>query len=237
MSMSRNVAATTVLLTALLSVSARGQTPTELDRRNSLAVSMIQTRPQGALARNIGFGYGLNGSYLFRLDHAGIVSIRSDIGVVDYGNESKRSALSEAVGDRIQVNVRTTNYMVPVSIGPQLTWPTGSFRPYVNAGFGGQWFFTESDVEATSDRTPFASTTNQTDFSAMWTTGAGIYVPVVAGKTNVQLDFGVQYLGGGSARYLAPGSIADLPDGHVRISPMESATHVMVVRIGARIRL
>ncbi len=135
------------------------------------------------------------------------------------------------------MNVRTTNYIVPVIVGPQLTWPTGAFRPYVNAGIGGQAFFTESDVEATGDRSPFASTTNQTDFSAAWAAGAGMYVPVVAGKTNVQLDLGVQYLGGGNARYLAPGSIADLPAGRVRISPMESATHVVVIRFGARIRL
>jgi hypothetical protein len=36
---------------------------------------------------------------------------------------------------------------------------------------------------------------------------------------------------------LAPGSIVDLPGGKVRISPMESATHLVVVRFGARIGL
>lgn len=237
MSITRNVLVNTVLLTAGLSISARGQAPTELALRSTFGISVIQTRPQGALARNIGFGYGLNGSYLFRLDPAGVFSLRADVGVVDYGHESKRSALSETIGDRVQVKVRTTNYIVPLSVGPQLTWPTGAFRPYVNAGVGGQAFFTESDVEGTGDLTSFASTTNQSDFSPSWTAGGGVYIPIVAGKTNVQLDLGFQYLNGGRTRYLAPGSIADLPGGHVSISPMTSATHIVVVRLGARIGL
>lgn len=237
MPITRSATAMTVLLAALHSAPSYGQTPTELQLRSTFGISVIQTRPQGALARNIGFGYGLNGSCLFRLDRAGLLSLRADVGVVDYGNESKRTPISETVGNRVQVNVRTTNYIVPLSVGPQLAWPTGAFRPYVNAGVGGQAFFTESDVKGTDDVTSFASTTNQSDFSASWTAGGGIYVPVVAGKTNVQLDLGVQYVGGASARYLAPGSIVDLPGGHVSISPMESATHLLVVRLGARIGL
>jgi hypothetical protein len=48
---------------------------------------------------------------------------------------------------------------------------------------------------------------------------------------------GFRYRKGGSARYLAPGSIVDLPGGHVTISPMQSVTHVVVIRLGARIGL
>ena len=207
----RNTAALAIVLAAVHAVPAHGQTSSELPRRCSFGLSVIQTRPRGALAQNIGFGYGLNGSYQFRLDRAGVLSLRADAGVVDYGNESKRVALSETIGDRVQVNVRTTNYIVPLSIGPQLTWPTGMFRPYVNAGVGGQAYFTQSDVEGTSDLTSFASTTNQSDFAASWMAGGGVYVPVVAGKVNVQLDLGLQYLAGSTARYLARGSITDLP--------------------------
>ena len=120
------------------SVNAGSAVPSDLALRSSGSVSLIQTRPQGAFGKNIGFGYGVNGAYLLRLDRAGIVSIRADVGVVEYGNESKRVAFSETVGGRVQVNVRTTHYIVPMSIGPQLTWPVGLVRPYINAGLGGQ---------------------------------------------------------------------------------------------------
>ena len=233
----RNASAAALLLTAALTISAQAQTTNEFALRSSFSLSAIQTRPQGALARNIGFGYGGNAAYLFRLDKLGILSLRADIGVVAYGNESKRTALSETVGDRVQVDVRTVNYIVPVSFGPELMWPKGAIRPYVNAGVARQHFFTESHIEPTGDYPWFASTKNQSDHSDSWTAGGGIYIPVVTGKVKTQLDLGVQYLNGGNARYLAPGGITDLPGGHVSISPLESATHMVVVRLGARIGL
>ena len=53
----------------------------------------------------------------------------------------------------------------------------------------------------------------------------------------VQLDMGVQYVNGNRSQYLAPGSIADLPGGQIKISPLESSTHMVIVRVGARIGL
>jgi outer membrane protein with beta-barrel domain len=235
MSSNRNVMARAAVFAALLPAVSQSQTSSALADRSSFSVAVIQSRPQGALARNIDLGYGANGAYEFRI--TSILGLRADLGVVAYGNESKRTALSETVGGRIQVNVRTTNYIMPMSIGPQIMWPTGAIRPYVNAGVGSQAFFTESHVESTDDLTPFASTTNQSDFAPSWTLGGGIYIPVAAGNRKVQLDLGAQYSSGGSARYLAPGSIVDLPAGKVSISPMESATHLVVVRLGARIGL
>lgn len=209
----------------------------ELARRSSGSISIIQTRPQGAFGKNVGFGYGLNGAYLLRLDRAGILSMRADVGVVDYGNESKRVALSETVGGRVQVDVRTTHYIVPVSIGPQLTWPAGLVRPYVNAGLGGQALFTESRVDGTDGGLDIASTTNYSAVAAAWTVGAGVYVPIRTAALSVQLDIGMQYVNGNRSQYLAPGSITDLPGGQIKISPLESNTHMVVVRIGARIGL
>src|SRR4051794_36876924 len=70
------------------SANAASANPSKLALRSSGSVSLVQTRPQGAFGKNIGFGYGVNGAYLLRLDRAGILSIRADIGVVDYGNEA-----------------------------------------------------------------------------------------------------------------------------------------------------
>jgi hypothetical protein len=211
--------------------------PSELARRSAGSITVVQTRPQGAFGQNVGLGYGVDGAYLFRLDDAGIWSLRLSAGIVSYGDESRRTALSETVGGRIQVDVKTNNYIAPLSIGPQLTWPSGAIRPYVNAGVGGQAFFTESRVEGSDDLSTIASTTNHSSFAPSWNVGGGVYVPVYAGKTRVQLDLGMQYLSGGRTRYLAPGSITDLPGAQISVSPLESVTHLVVVRFGARVGL
>jgi hypothetical protein len=48
---------------------------------------------------------------------------------------------------------------------------------------------------------------------------------------------GVQYVNGSRSQYLAPGSIAELPGGQIKISPLESSTHMVIVRVGAKIGL
>ncbi|HSU93940.1 MAG TPA: hypothetical protein VLI43_09540 [Gemmatimonadaceae bacterium] len=207
----------------------------ELGRRSSGSFAFIQSRPQGAFGRNVGRGYGVDGVYLFRLDDAGIWSIRVGAGIVSYGDESRRTTLSESVGGRVNVNVETNNYIVPMSIGAQLSRPAGLIRPYANAGIGGMAFFTESHLEGMNDERAFASTTNHSSIAPSWTAGGGIFMPVYNGKTSVQLDLGMQYIGGGRARYLAPGSIRDLPGARISVTPLESATHLLIIRLGARI--
>jgi opacity protein-like surface antigen len=230
-----------IALTAVLATSSAAQTidgtASEFLRRSSVSIAVTQTRPMGALGENIGLGYGVSGAYLFRLDTQGILSLRADIAGVQYGNESKRSAFSETVGGRVQVRTRTSNYIFPVTLGPQLAWPTGPVRPYVNAGVGAQAFVTESDVEGVDDSFVIARSTNQSDVTLAWVAGGGITIPIVRGATRAQLDMSMQYVNGGRARYLAPGSIVDLQGGAVRISSLESSTHLLMLRVGARIGL
>jgi hypothetical protein len=242
MSMIRSLQA--VGLTAVLATSSAAQSTatnsrdldrSPLDARNSVSIALIQTRPQGMLGRNIGLGYGASAVYLLRLD--GMWSLRADVAAAAYGNVSRRSPLSETIGGRVRVITRTTNYIVPLSVGPQLSWRLGPTRPYLNAGVGVQGFLTESAVEGGNDHTVLASTTNQSDAAFLLVTGGGVYVPIVPGIKRAQLDVSVQYLQGGHARYLAPGSIFDRQDGDVRITSLESATHLVMLRVGARIGL
>jgi len=233
------------LLSALVAASAAAQGTTsndstttlgaELLRRSSGSISVVQSRPQGAFGERVGLGYGAEGAYLFRLDDAGVWSLRAEAGIMSYGGESRRTMLSESVGDRVQVRVETSNYIVPVLFGVQLARPDGAVRPYANVGAGWQAFFTESTLRGTSDIIDFASTTNHSAWAPAWAVGGGLAMPVYSGKTSVQLDLGAQYVAGGRARYLTNGSIVDLPGGAIRVTPVESATHLVVVRVGARI--
>jgi opacity protein-like surface antigen len=212
-------------------------TPSELEKRSAFNIAFVQSRPTGAFQKNVGLGYGANVAYLFRVDKAGWLSLRADGGFAVYGNEHFHAPLSPTIGGRIQVKVNTNNNVIPLSIGPQLQVPTGRVRPYVHAGIGGQYFFTQSNVEGEDSDWDFASTTHQSDWTSAWVAGGGVYIPVSEGKTKVALDFGVHYYNGGRAQYLKPGSIQDLPDTQIRITPLESETHMMLVRIGVRIGL
>jgi hypothetical protein len=235
-----------VLISLVLASSAAAQSPavpeqssgntSEWIRRSAVSVSVVQSRPQGAFGANVGIGYGADAFYLLRLDRAGVFSLRANVGAVIYGDESRQTPFSETVGGRVNVDVSTSNYLIPMSIGPQVAWPTGAVRPYANAGLGGLGFITESHVQGTGDVTPIASTTNHTSLVGAWVLGGGVYVPLSAGTRQVQLDLGVQYFNGGTTRYLAPGSIVDLPDASIAVTPLQSATHTAVMRIGVRVQ-
>lgn len=217
------------------SVAAQVGAPDRAHRSGTIAFT--QTRPRGALAGNIRSGYGVVGSFLLPLDRAGLLSLRADLGVAEYGHETNRAPFSESAGGRVEVDVRTSNIVIPGSMGIQLTPSLGPIAPYVNAGVGAQAFFTESSVQSTSGGSALASSVNQSDVALAWTLGGGFYVPLSSGPKNVQLDIGVQYIQGGRARYLAPGSIVDLDGGGIAITPMESTTHILALRFGARIGL
>jgi opacity protein-like surface antigen len=234
---SRMARAALLCLGVATPVVAQDSTHSEFARRSSGSVSFIQSRPLGGLSENIGFGYGANAAYLLRLDHAGYLSLRADAGFVDYGSESFRAPLSTTVGGRIDVKVSTDNYIVPLSIGPQLAMPRGPIRPYVNAGIAAQIFFTESGVEGTDESFDFANTTNQHDWTSTWVAGGGVYVPIYNKKVSVLIDAGIQYFGAGHARYLRPGSIQNLPNAQIRIRPLEGETRLALVHLGVRLGL
>lgn len=244
--MSRTQMIKAVMLTAFVAASATAQDSSATGRsrllrrflqRSSVDITVSQARPQDALARNIGLGYGVSGAYLYQLDSRGIWSLRADAAALAYGNDVKRSAFSETVGGRVQVNTRTTNYIVPVFVGPQLSWPTGAVRPYVHAGIGAQTFVTESSVEGMYDQLDLASSVNLSDATFVWVTGGGVHIPITRRTTRAQIDLSMQYLAGGRARYLAPGSITDLPGGATRVSAFESNTHYVMMRAGVRFGL
>jgi opacity protein-like surface antigen len=216
----------------------RVHTRSEFARRSSGSFALIQSRPLGDLKSNIGFGYGGSAAYMFRLDHSGVLSLRGDGALLDYGHESMHVPLSPTIGGRIQVKVVTSNYVVPLSVGPQLTWPTGSVRPYVTAGIGGQYFYTESHIADRNEDSNAFSTTNQHDWTSAWVAGGGLYVQLAKKSgVNISLDLGVQYMNGGHAQYLKPGSIEDLANAQIRITPLESDTRMTLVRAGVRIGL
>ena len=231
------IAALTLVVVSANSQPLSAQDASPPRARPAVSVSLAATRPVGELGRNIGSGYGAAAAFLLPITRSGSLSLRADVGVSQYGSESRRTAFSESVGDRVEVKVRTTNNYVPASVGLQLTLPAGPVLPYVNAGVGMHAFYTESSVEPTTWGQALASTVNQSDLAAAWTFGGGVYIPVHVAGARAQLDLSAQYVQGGRAMYLAPGSITDLPGGHISVTPMESGTRLVALRVGARFGL
>jgi opacity protein-like surface antigen len=225
------------LLAAISAHRAAAQVISQDGVGTSVGIALTQMRPVGSLGANIGSGYGVFGAFLLPLDHRGLLSPRADLGIPEYGHDKKRTPFSQTVGGRVEVDVRTTHAVVPGSIGIQVTPAFGPVEPYINAGVGAQAFFTESRAESTGDGSVLASTTNHSDFALAWTLGGGVYVPVASRLPDVLLDISVQYFHGARAEYLAPGSIVDLDGGRIAISPLESTTHFLALRVGAGVRL
>lgn len=205
--------------------------------RGTISLAAVQSRPLGALGRNISFGYGITGALTLPIDRAGRLSLRAEVGEMQYGSESERTAFSETVGDRVQVTVRTTNAVVPITLGLQGELPVGPVAVYLHGGASAEAFYTASSVEPTTGGAPLVSSVNHSDVSFGWNLGGGLSIPVYTGARQVRLDLGAQYLAGGTASYLAQGSIVDHPDGGVTITPMESRTRMLAVRVGVRVGL
>jgi hypothetical protein len=101
------------------SVAAQDAAPERV--QSSVALSFIQARPVGALGGNIGFGYRGSAALLVPVERRGVLSLRAAAGIAEYGHEETRTAFSETVGGRVDVNVRTSNAVVPFHVGLELS--------------------------------------------------------------------------------------------------------------------
>ncbi|MDV7401022.1 hypothetical protein RZS08_56920, partial [Arthrospira platensis SPKY1] len=95
------------------------------------AINVMQAR--GEFAEATGWGGGIGGNVLFRLDENAILNIRADASFMINGNVRQRVPLSTTVGNLIQVDLNTSNNVASFLVGPQLLGPSGAFTPYAAA--------------------------------------------------------------------------------------------------------
>lgn len=191
----------------------------------------VYGRPTSDFSRYVNQGFGVDGMGRWKVDPRGIFSLGLEGGFLQYGRETIRVPLSSTVG-RISVDVTTSNNILFLGFGPQLTVPSGPVRPYVSGGVGFSYLFTESSVEGSdNDNSSFADTKNFDDFVFATTGGGGIYIPL--GRTReAALDIGVRYHNGGKGQYLREGGIVDRPGQTPLITPIESQTQFLSWRVG-----
>lgn len=201
--------------------------------RAAVGASFSYGRPVGDFLTYVDQGLGFDAFFRFNADPQGVLSFRLDGGLQVYGRETFRVPLSGTIGSRILVDLTTSNNIVWMGFGPQLTSPSGPIRPYANASVGFSYFFTESSVEGSSqDYEPFASTTNYSDATFRYGFGWGLLIPFQTRTSEWAIDLGAIYHGNGQVRYLREGGIEDMPDGSIILYPIQSDANLLTYRLG-----
>lgn len=174
-------------------------------------------------------GWGGTGHAAFKLDRAGVLALRADAGLLNYGRETKDVGFVRGYGD---LELETRNDIFWAGIGPQLMVPSGPFRPYVNAQIGGSFFTTSSTLREErfldEDR-ELDSVTEQSDGTWSWGGGGGVLLTVGRG---ISIDLGARFHRNGRVTYLREGGIRDLPDGSVELDRIRSAADLWTYQIG-----
>jgi opacity protein-like surface antigen len=199
----------------------------------------ILAKPSGDFSRNVGSAFGGSAAVAYYVDRPGILSLRFDVSGVPYGRESRRVPVSGAIGDRILLDLTTTNWMTAFNFGPELALPRGPLRPYVNGGLSRILFRTSSWIKGSGSNDAFATTKNYSDSTGAWFLGGGVRIPLAGNdpRRALSLDLGIRYQHGGSVSYLREGSIQDNPDGTIRFTPLVSGTPQMIYVAGVRFRI
>lgn len=194
--------------------------------------------PQGDFSKYVHGAFGLGGHFIQSLDESGILAFRADLNVLTYGRQTSRQALGGGALGLIVVDVTTTNSLANGSVGLQLMAPTGVVRPYLTAGLGFSYFWTQSAIEGSDDDdSPFASTENYHDsgFATNW--GGGLYIPVgFSNKLPVSLDLGVQMHKNADIKYLTEKSISfNGTNAPPTFRAIRSSANFLTIRLGVSV--
>ncbi len=201
-----------------------------------LGINVMLARPVGEFQDFVDWGGGFGVYGVVNFDRGRHIGLRFDGTYVLYGHESFTVPLSFTI-PRVGVDVTTTNYIVALGVGPQLTLARGPFRPYVYGTAGFSYFATESSVGGTHDYYDFARSTNFDDVTLALTAGGGLLLRLSRGRHPVALDLSAQSTYNGPAEYLRRGGIIDRPDGTIIVRPIRSEANLVVFRAGLAIGL
>jgi hypothetical protein len=224
--------AAALVFTMAATVRASGQTETPV--RGFIGGEVLIATPTGEFAENVGTGFGLGLHGRYALDPTGLLSLRADVGFLNYGQETIRICVTDPC--RVTGDLTTSNNIVFGGLGPELGIEGGPFRMYGNVSAGFAYFGTTSSAEGSNnDGDPFASSTNFDDATFAWMAGGGLQLGTQVGRYPVFVDVGGRYHGNGEAQYLRKGDITDLPDGSVLIDPQQSDTNLWTFRLGVSV--
>ena len=221
-----------VALSAIAASGVSGQED-QPGPRGFFSVALITATPQGDFASQIEQGYGIQAGAKYHPDPDGIVSLWADFGFLNYGRE--RFSVCSTISCRLTLDLYTTNNIFFAGGGPEVRLSSGAFQPYVKAGLGLGYFWTQTSLSGSDSHDDFARTENFRDAFLQWRAGGGLRTRVKGGRAPVYLDFGAEYHGNGIVEYLREGDILDHPDGSIAIFPNRSEANLVTFRLGVSI--
>lgn len=185
-------------------------------------------------------GYGFGGRFGWRPSRSPVL-IGLEGGFLIYGHESRREPFSTTIPD-VTVEVTTDNNLVQVGSFLRLQPASGLFRPYLDAGLGLNYLFTETTIKNEDGDENVASSKNFEDTVLNYGGGGGVMLAVYRRRDyenpgprkveSVLLDLSARYVAGGEARYLKKGSIRR-EDGRVLFDVVQSRTDLITIQVGA----
>ena len=245
----RAVIVTSLLSAALpvaLPVALPAQVPAQVPAQSRFggALAGVASQPLGDFRQNAKWGFGGDGAVTLAVDRRGIFSLRAEGSTVGYS--AGRSEFVASVGfGQVLLEEKATNHISTLSIGPQLTVPTGLVRPYLAGTIGLTHFSTATTIsvprEQTSTGQPY-TLDERTNFSHTGRTFGGlggILVPLTALGLNLgsaMLDVGVRYQRNAHARFVRPGDVRLNETTAPSITASEGEANVLSYRVGVATR-
>ena len=147
-----------------------------------------------------GYGGGVGGVLFLREDR--LLGLRVEITYVEYGREYRSS---NSFLDLVSTDVETTYSIESAGLGPQLSFGSGPFRPYLYGAVGISRFVTRTkeDVDFLFiDVDDESSTVREADYQLAPTVGGGVSVDIGP----IFLDLSVSHQRNGVTEYLAEGA-------------------------------
>jgi len=228
--------ARTVIIVALLLVPALR--PAHAQARYSAGLAGIVGQPLGDFGRNVSNGFGLDGMGTAGLDSRGIISVRAQLGWMQYSRKTESFFVQSAFG-LYELESETKSGVLTLGVGPQLMVPEGPVRPYVAGTIGFSRFSTETaiNVPATSSNSGTKETLDQqtvsSDFILSLAGAAGVAFHLsIFGNSGVLGDLGVRYHHNGLAKYVSSNGVQYNGSGTATITPTTSEADFIVYRIG-----
>ena len=188
-------------------------------------------QPVGEFRSNVNAAWGVGFGVRHHFQGLEALGIRGDFSMLNYGMERQRVPLSSSV-NRVFVDMRTSNNIAMVGVGPELVLPRGPVRPYAFGYVGYSYFYTQSSAGDDDDGGSFASTTNFDDGGMATGYGGGVRIPFSTRRADVSLDAGARFTRNGTRTYLRRGDVIDQPDGSLQFNARTTEADFWQYHIG-----
>jgi hypothetical protein len=212
--------------------------PAAAQARYSAGVAGIFAQPLGQFAQNVSNGFGLDGMGTMGLDSRGILSLRAQLGWLQYSRKTESFFVQSAFG-LYELESETKSGVLTLGVGPQLMVPEGPFRPYVAGTIGFSRFSTETAINIPARNSNSGSTetldqqTVSSDFILSLAGAAGVAFHLsIFGNSGILADVGARFHHNGLAKYVSSEGVQYNGNGSATITPTTSEADFIVYRIG-----